>query len=1091
VRSRISAAIVSLLVSVLVPLGTGVASASTTELFFSEYGEGSSFNKALEIYNGTGGSVDLSSYVVELYSNGSAAVSQSVALSGSLADGDVFVLAHGSADAAIQAEADLISSSVVNFNGDDAVVLRNSGAVVDVIGQVGFDPGSEWGSGDVSTQDNTIRRMSSVCAGDTDETDAFDPSLEWDGYPNNTFDGWGAHTADCDGGGGGPEPSTPLINEFVFDHVGGDSNAFIEVSGDPSTSYPDLTIIEIEGDSTGSGVVDAVLPVGTTNANGYWVSSEDVENGTVTILLVSNFTGSPGDDLDTDDDGTFDSTPWDEILDGIAVTDGGGSDNTYAVTLTPGYDGNSFRVGGASRIPDRIDTDSPGDWMRNDFDGAGFPGEFGSPSVGEAYNTPGAVNEAIEVTSDPFGSCLDGEATLVHAIQGNGFSSPMAGSIRTVEAVVVGDFEGPAGLGGFFLQEEDADADGDSATSEGLFVFNSGVNQVNEGDLVRVRGTVTEFFGLTEITDVTDLTVCGVGYSVTPADPYPWTGDADLEAVEGMLVVFDETVFVTDVFNLHRFGEAYLGIGGVIDQPTDQFPEGGGAEALAAANMLRTILLDDGSDNSDPSPIPYLHANGTLRVGDSVDGLTAVMSYGFGSYRLQPVGNLVFDETNPRTVAPDPGGDLTVAGFNVLNYWTTIDCGFECRGAQTQAQLDVQTEKLVAAIMGMNADIVGLVEIENPPEGSDISDPGDSAHVPITTLLDALNAEEGSEVWAWVGPADHYNAYPIRNEIIYRIGAATPVGTPTAYADPAFDAIAPSGDPYARPPLAQTFEADGAVFTVVVNHFKSKGSACNEPGEGGPQGNCNQQRVLESQALLDFVADLEVIDPDVLVLGDLNAYMEEDPIHELETGLVNLVETFETDAYSYQFFADFAFPYVGRGSLDHAFGTGSMASQVTGVASWHINADEPRFLDWFDPSITAPGPYRSSDHDPVLVGLDLDGTAPELEVSASPDVLWPPNHKYRDVEVTIVASDDSGSVMVELVSAVSSEADSGLGDGDLPDDIVVIDDTHFQLRAERFSKAGRVYTITYRAYDPYGNETIASVEVFVPHSRGRGGPHAD
>jgi hypothetical protein len=1076
-----------MLVSVLVPIGAGSASAATSELFFSEYGEGSSFNKALEIYNGTGAAVDLSSYSVELYSNGAASASQSVTLSGSLADGDVFVLANGAADPAILAEADLIASAVVNFNGDDAVVLRNSGAVVDVIGQVGFDPGAQWGSGDASTADNTIRRKVEVCAGDTDETDAFDPSVEWDGYPNNTFDGWGAHTADCDGGGGDPDPVAPLINEFVFDHVGADANAFIEFSGDPSTSYPDLTIIEIEGDSTGAGVIDAVLPVGTTNAGGYWTSSEDAENGAVTILLVSNFTGSVGADLDTNNDGVLDSTPWDEILDGVAVSDGGAGDHTYAVTLDPGYDGDSFRVGGASRIPDRADTDTAGDWMRNDFDGAGFPSVFGSPAVGEAYNTPGAVNEAIEVTSDPFGSCLD-PATMIHAIQGSGFASPMAGSIRTVEGVVAGDFEGAARLGGFFLQEEDAQVDGDPATSEGIFVFNSGAHQVEVGDLVRVRGTVTEFFALTEITSVTDLAVCGTGLLVTAADPYPWVDNGGLEAVEGMLVTFDDTMFVTDVFNLHTFGEAWLGIGGVIEQPTDEF-SGPAADALAAANMLRSVLLDDGSDNSNPDPIPYVHANGTLRVGDSVEGMTAVMSYGFGSYRLQPVESVVFDETNPRGGAPDPGGDLVVAVFNVLNYWTTIGCGFECRGAQTPEQLEVQTEKLVEAIMGMTADVVGLVEIENPPEGSDISDPSDSAHVPITTLLDALNDAEGSEVWAWVGPADHHNAYPIRNEIIYRIGAVEMVGTPTAYADPAFDAVAPSGDPYARPPLAQTFEADGAVFTVVVNHFKSKGSSCNEPGEGGSQGNCNLKRVEEAEALLDFVADLQAIDPDVLVVGDMNSYMEEDPIHTLETELVNLVTAHEADPYSYQFFATFAFPYVGRGSLDHGLATPTMADQVTGAAAWHINADEPRFLDWFDPTITAPGAYRSSDHDPVLFGLDLDGTGPEIVATASPSELWPPNHEYRSVTVDLVVTDDSGSATVELVSVTSSEADSGLSGEDEPNDIVIIDDTHFQLRAERYSPAGRVYTITYRAYDAYGNETIASVEVVVPHDQGEGGPN--
>ncbi|MDX1378617.1 MAG: lamin tail domain-containing protein, partial [Anaerolineales bacterium] len=188
-----------------------VQAAAPTELFLSEYIEGSSFNKAVEIYNGTGGSVNLSTYTLELYSNGASSPSQSVALSGTLADGDVFVLAHGSADAAILAEADLISSSVINFNGDDALVLKNGGAVVDSFGQVGVDPGSQWPGGG---QDDTLRRSDTVCAGDTNPTDSFDASVEWVTFAQNTFDGLGSHTANCNGGGG---PSTPVIviNEIM------------------------------------------------------------------------------------------------------------------------------------------------------------------------------------------------------------------------------------------------------------------------------------------------------------------------------------------------------------------------------------------------------------------------------------------------------------------------------------------------------------------------------------------------------------------------------------------------------------------------------------------------------------------------------------------------------------------------------------------------------------------------------------------------------------------------------------------------------------------------------------------------------------
>lgn len=549
---------------------------------------------------------------------------------------------------------------------------------------------------------------------------------------------------------------------------------------------------------------------------------------------------------------------------------------------------------------------------------------------------------------------------FIHEVQGSGTSSPLAGQTVTVEGVVVGDFQGFAALRGFFLQEEDADADADPSTSEGVFVFDGSFGvDVSFGQVVRVTGRVSEFFGLTQIGSVTAVNVVDAAAPeglVQATELGLPLANAQREALEGMLVTAKH-LFVTDTFNLHRFGEVWLASDGVVEQPTNELPPGDEMEALAASNMLRAILLDDGTNRSSPRPIPYLLPSGTLRVGDKLDELTAVMSFGFGSYRLQPL-HAVFEEENVRPAVPDSGGDLTVASFNVLNYWTTLGG----RGASNAAQLEVQTEKLVAAIREMDADVVGLQEIENDP-----------THEPITTLVAALNEAEGAEVWAWVGPTDHYNSYPIRNEIVYRIGAVTQVGAPDALADPAFDALNPSGEPFGRPPLAQTFEAGGSRFTVVVNHLKSKGSACGEPEEGADgQGNCNLKRVEQAEVLLDFVADLQAIDPDVLVIGDLNSYPQEDPISVLEAELTNIVAAHDEDPYSFNFFATFAAPFIGRGALDHALATPSMAAQVEGAAIWHINADEPRFLDWFDPALSAPGPHRSSDHDPVLIGLELD-----------------------------------------------------------------------------------------------------------------------
>ncbi len=376
------------------------AAAQATDLFFSEYVEGSSFNKAVEIYNGTGAAVDLSAggYTLMFYSNGSASASYTLALAGTVPQGGTWVVAPTNANATILGVANQTFGSTW-FNGDDAVVLRkggSGGALVDVIGQIGFDPGSEWGSGLVSTADNTIRRKATVCAGDTNGSDAFDPSAEWDGFAQDTFAGLGSHTASC---------AAPVINEFSASTAGTDVE-YVEIYGPPSTDLSTLTILEIEADSgTTAGTIDEVIAVGTTDASGFYLASlapNALENGSLTLLLVEGFTGALGNDLDTDNNGTFDTTPWTRIVDAVTVHDGGAGDLSYgAPVLGVSYDGLPFAPGGASRIPDGADADAATDWVRNDFDLAGIPTFAGTPVSGEAYNTPGATNQAVPAELAP------------------------------------------------------------------------------------------------------------------------------------------------------------------------------------------------------------------------------------------------------------------------------------------------------------------------------------------------------------------------------------------------------------------------------------------------------------------------------------------------------------------------------------------------------------------------------------------------------------------------------------------------------------------------------------------------------------------
>jgi len=213
----------------------------------------------------------------------------------------------------------------------------------------------------------------------------------------------------------------PVINEFVADHTGTDTNEYVEIFGAPNTDYSAYTIVEIEGDSSsGQGLIDdGIFPVGTTDASGLWdtgFQNNIIENGSVTLLLVENFTGAVGNDIDTNDDGVIDVTFWTRIVDTIATSDGGATDQVYGTTdLAPGFDGNSFQPGGASRTPNGTDTDTVGDWSRNDFDGAGLPGFTGTVDPGEVANTPGELNpdSALPVELVSFQATLNGNAVVL------------------------------------------------------------------------------------------------------------------------------------------------------------------------------------------------------------------------------------------------------------------------------------------------------------------------------------------------------------------------------------------------------------------------------------------------------------------------------------------------------------------------------------------------------------------------------------------------------------------------------------------------------------------------------------------------------
>jgi subtilisin-like proprotein convertase family protein/subtilisin family serine protease len=259
------------------------------DLFISEYLEGSSFNKAIELYNPSSVSVNLStaSYVLEIYSNGSATASSTITLTGTVAAGATFVIKHSSASASITAQQ---TSGSLDFNGDDAVVLKKGTSIVDVFGQIGFDPGTAWGSGASSTLNNTLRRKASVLTGDTNGADTFVPSNEWDGFGNDIFSGFGAHTVDGGGGGGGA--LALVISPSTFAENAG-TNAATGTLTLTQSQTTNLVVNLVSSDTSEATVPASVtIPANQTNATFAVVAVDDLDSDGSAGVTITATAGS-------------------------------------------------------------------------------------------------------------------------------------------------------------------------------------------------------------------------------------------------------------------------------------------------------------------------------------------------------------------------------------------------------------------------------------------------------------------------------------------------------------------------------------------------------------------------------------------------------------------------------------------------------------------------------------------------------------------------------------------------------------------------------------------------------------------------------
>ncbi len=642
-------------------------------------------------------------------------------------------------------------------------------------------------------------------------------------------------------------------------------------------------------------------------------------------------------------------------------------------------------------------------------------------------SAPTPVNSLDEVPAapEPPAPPVDAGTLRISEIQGTGATTPVADQTVTTTGWVTAAYP-TGGYNGFVIQESDTGATcpAEGTASPAVFVYTGAAPTVAVGDYVEVTGVAGEFNGLTQIATPTVVPGTATGSAPVAAScAWPAT-ETGREALESVLVLPKGDFTVTNSYSTHQYGEVGLATGNSpLRQSTDiaafGTPE---QQAVVADNAARGVVLDDGASwdylkaPNNASVPPYVTADGAVRVGTSVEFTDpVVVDFRNNTWKLNPTSQVTPADTaaypvsfsGARPAAPDTAAvgaaDVTVASFNVLNYFTTTGAsvpgcssykdregnpvttdtcpGNGPRGAWDEQNLERQQAKIVEAITTLDADVVGLMEIEN---SAALDETPDEA---LKTLVAALNTKAGEDRWAYVAsPADlpaTSDQDVISTAIIYQPAAVNPVGSSHA-----LGSLSGAGQTFdnAREPIGQAFEpaAGGEPFFVVANHFKSKsaGSASGAEKDLG-QGAWNAARTEQAKALSTWIdgtalpaVSTEVGTPveDVLLVGDFNAYTFEDPLQHLYGAGYQ-------DATRLEGRGEFTYSFQGlNGSLDHVLLNASAAERFTGSDVWDINAPESIALEYSRVNATAgdfytADAYRSSDHDPVIVGLTAEAAA--------------------------------------------------------------------------------------------------------------------
>ncbi|MDQ0707715.1 5'-nucleotidase [Arthrobacter woluwensis] len=629
--------------------------------------------------------------------------------------------------------------------------------------------------------------------------------------------------------------------------------------------------------------------------------------------------------------------------------------------------------------------------------------------------TPSAGTGGPDPTPTPTPTPTPGGTATIAEIQGTGPTSPLVGQSVTTKGKVTARYA-TGGLNGYYLQTPGTGGDlteDSHKASDAVFVYSPAtVGSVAIGDYVQVSGTVSEYFGQTQVnvTDAASLTKLTDAAPEVKATHFALPASETFrESLEGMVLAPSGDYTLSDNFSANQYGELTLAAGKTpAVQPNAVAPYGTAENtAVADDNQARTIKLDDGATTNFLSnattkalPLPYLSTKDPVRVGAPVTFKTnVILGYGNNAWRFEPLEHLTpatADTVQPvsfgntRADVPNAvGGNLKLASFNVLNFFpttgdslsgcqyytdrdgapVTVKGGCDARGAATAEHFKRQQDKIVAAINGSGADVVTLMEVENSAKFGKTRDDA------LAKLVTALN-EAKPGTWDYVRSP---SALPplsdedvIRTAFIYKKAVAEPVGESVIHNDTTAFASA-------RKPLAQVFKPLGGTpaqeFIAVANHFKSKGSAATPDDTDKGQGASNLARVAQAKSLLGFVDTLtkDKGTDKVFLIGDFNAYSKEDPLNVLtDAGYVDQ----DGKAKNADGSQKHSYLFGGLvGSLDHIFASPAAEKLVNGADIWNINSVESVALEYsrWNYNVTnfyAPDQYRSSDHDPVIVGLN-------------------------------------------------------------------------------------------------------------------------